>query len=309
MSDNTLGILIIVGIIAIGIFSGGAIFNGSPQTKNTPANTQIYGSNSTYTPPSETELKEEQKRYELEMQIAQAREQVRLLQIEVANNAENQSASIYKGKVDLIGISNPGSLFGYVEILSTAYGQDLNITGWKIQSTISNNEQVIGGAANLPHSGASTDKEVVLPTNGRVVLSQITSPIGYSFRVNKCTGYFGQASSFLPNLNRNCPLAKNNAPQLSNGFNSACLDYIDRIPSCTVPQESDIPETINLVCKNYLLTQINYDSCVAHHKNDVDFYSNEWRLYPKTVKLNWLERHESLQLLDSTGRVVDTYTY
>lgn len=313
MSDNTLGILIILSLIGIGIFTGGSIFKGPAINTNGPVGTEISDVNSMIVPDQNT-VTEQQRRKDLEEQIAQTQEQIRLLQIEIDKNTANKNASIYKGKVFISSVVNPDSLFGYINISTIfAPGESVNITGWRIRSMITGNEETIGKAVNLPRSSGpgSAEKDLILSANSNIVLSEFPSSLGYSFRVNKCTGYLAQDANFTPPLPKACPAAKDTAPHYSNEFNNACLDYISRLHTCEIPTENTIPEeeSLSFSCKNYLTTQINYNTCVAAHQNDRDFYSTEWRLYPKTAQIRWLERRDTLQLLDNAGKVVTTYSY
>ena len=315
MSESTIGVVIIIGIILIEIVTGREIFRGE-QSKQ-PNRNEISSETNEIIYPSDPPVTRDPGRgpsgsgsqnLSPEAQLRQIEEQLRLLKIEVEKEIENKNASIYRGKVNLSYIPGSSSYSGYIDI-SSSYnlGQSVRVTGWKIRSTVTGNEQFIGTAVNLPQYDPATGRDVVLPPSGRVVVSQISSPIGLSFRVNKCVGFFEQNTNFTPILSNSCPAVS--LPPLSNEFNSVCLNYIERFPRCEVPYEYDFPEALTSSCRNYLLTQISYNQCVARHKSDIDFYKNEWRVYSPSSRFLWLDRRETLQLIDSGGKIVDTYTY
>lgn len=317
MSDNTIGVIIIIIIILVGIFSGGEIFKGGTGTteSNRANNGEFldpYGRpypsddrpNNVSSGPNRQNLTPEQ-------QLADAKEQLRLLQIQAAKQEELRTASIYKGKVDLMYTANSGaSILGYATISSFSSTESVNVTGWKIKSTVTGNELIISGASNLPYSSAIQEGPIILGPMTRLIVSQSASPVGYSFRENKCTGFLGQNMNFYPMLEKRCPDPEDSAPPLSNEFNNACLDYIGRLPRCEVQYSHNLPEDLlTYSCKNYILTKINYNQCVSEHRNDTDFYSNQWRIYPKNTRFFWLDQRDTLQLIDSAGKIVDTFKY
>lgn len=306
MSSNTIGILIIVAIVAIGIMTNGEIFTGNVQNRSA---TEIEYSNMYST--DETGSTPEERNSAIYRELLKAEEQARLLKIEVEKAVENQNASQYKNKVEISYVVGRGTFNSYIRLSAgSSLLEPINISGWKLRSTVTGSEQTIGGAAEIPYPNSySVEKPILISRGAAVVVSSAQSPIGISFRVNKCTGYLTQYTVFTPSLSRNCPAPNENAPALSSNFNGACLDYIDSLSSCEIPQENEFPENLTFACRQYLLTQVNYNNCVALHQRDSDFYRPEWRVHPPISRLLWLEDRESIQLIDSAGKIVDTYTY
>ena len=170
----------------------------------------------------------------------------------------------------------------------------------------------------LPFPSAySVESDVVLQQGDKAYLIKGFSPIGTSFRDNKCTGYFeeNEPSLFTPGLPTECPLPKDEKlPVFSNNTDSenACLDAIDRVYQCnTVSSEfiRDLPDTVTQNCKDYLENQINYNSCVALHFSDTDFPGNQYWIYLDKLNPLWNLRHDTINLYDENNLVVDTISY
>lgn len=309
MSDNTLGVLIILTIIGIGILSNGAIF-GIEKTRSPNEPTEAMITSSIYAT-NENGLTPEERESAIYREISKAEEQVRQLKAEIEKNTENQNVSVHKNKVEISYVAKAGEFGSYVRLSAgSQLNQPITITGWKLRSTVTGDEQIISGASSIPYPNTSSLRPVALPRSGKVIVSTGQSPVGASFRVNKCTGYFAENNStFTPELERMCPAPGEGAPAFSTNFNGACLDYISSLPRCEIPNEDNFPETLTSTCRQYLLTQVNYNSCVTLHQNDADFYKPEWRLYSERPRLLWLSERETIQLLDSSGKIVDTYSY
>ncbi|KKP80075.1 MAG: hypothetical protein UR80_C0039G0014, partial [Parcubacteria group bacterium GW2011_GWB1_35_5] len=70
-----------------------------------------------------------------------------------------------------------------------------------------------------------------------------------------------------------------------------------------------LPDTISLACKNYITTQINYNTCVATHLGDTDFPGNQYRIYLNKFGPLWRTTHDTINLYDENGLIVDTIDY
>ena len=167
----------------------------------------------------------------------------------------------------------------------------------------------------LPFPFTKNDSAVILQQNDRVILTKGFSPIGISFRTNKCTGYFEENRTFNPNLPMNCPLARDEKlPNFSDVYdrNNECIKVIDQIGRCTTKGSSFIrylPDTISSACKNYITTQINYNSCVAKYFSNTDFPGNEYRIFLNKFGPLWRTTHDTINLHDENGLIVDSISY
>jgi hypothetical protein len=156
---------------------------------------------------------------------------------------------------------------------------------------------------------------VILQKGDRAYLTKGFSPIGISFRTNKCTGYFEENRTFYPSLPTECPRASDEKlPTFSSDLdrNDECLDLIDRIGACTTKGGEfirDLPDTVTQSCKTYITTQVNYNSCVANHFSDSDFPGREYRIFFNKFGPLWRTAHDKINLLDESGLVVDTVSW
>jgi len=193
--------------------------------------------------------------------------------------------------------------------------ETIKITGWYLKSEVTNYYAIIGKASLLPFPFAKTESDVILQQKDKVYLVKGFSPIGISFRTNKCTGYFEENRTFTPSLSKKCPLPKSeNLPVFSSVYdrNDECLRIIDRIPRCTTKDNEflrDLPDTVPQSCKDYIANQINYNTCVALHFGDTDFPGNEYRLYLNKFGPLWRTTHDTINLHDQNGLIVDSISY
>ena len=194
-------------------------------------------------------------------------------------------------------------------------GEAVKITGWYLKSEITGYYAVIGQAALLPFPFTKTESDVILKNKDKVILTKGFSPIGISFRTNICTGYFEENRTFYPNLQTKCPKAGDeNLPTFSTDYdrNEECIKIIERIGRCTTKGNEfvrDLADTVGNFCKTYITTQINYNTCVANHFSDTDFPGQEYRLYLNKFGPLWRVSHDTVNLHDSNGLVVDTISW
>ena len=139
------------------------------------------------------------------------------------------------------------------------------------------------------------------------------SPIGASFRTNTCTGYFEQFQDFEPRLKKDCPLPDKELAfylDRKSGFipSDKCIDYVEDLDQCTFNINS-LPENIGGLCRDFILNELTYNGCIKIHKDDIEFYKNEWRLYLERDQELWKNTRERIRLLDENGLVIDVITY
>lgn len=223
---------------------------------------------------------------------------------------------------DKISVSNISGLYGddpnqeYIYISTNLEKSEvIKITGWYLKSEITGYFVIIGKAALLPFPSTKTESDIFLKNGDRVYLTKGFSPIGISFRTNKCVGYFEENRSFTPGLSLQCPRPeKEKMPQFSSDFdrNDECLNIIERLSRCTTVNSQfirNLPDTVSDSCKTYITTQINYNSCVALHLNDADFAGDEYRVFLNKFGPLWRKTHDKINLYDQNNLVVGTISY
>ena len=275
--DHWIGIIILLGIISIALFGG---------VKN--ANNTFISSPNTVSGQNETSLGQ--------------------------TTTENKNSfSQYQGLVTLGYINkstDPGN-----EYLTIRVGSNLKtpvlVTGWTLQSRSSGASVTIPKGIYLFFTRIpNAEENIYLEAGDTLYLVTGISPNGASFKINKCSGYLGQFQTFIPYINNNCPMPKDeNLSEIPGSVNNdACFDYIDSFPRCRIQTES-LPINWSYECTKFIYDKINYPSCVDVHKNDKDFYEHQWRVYLKRSDHLWKDKRENIVLLDNSGKVVDTLKY
>lgn len=241
--------------------------------------------------------------------------------------------SPYRGKISFSG-GNPREIFAQDEYIRLRAGrgneEDILITGWKIESVLTGVQVTIGGASPLPAIGnINSEPALRLPPGSEVILHSGRSPVGASFRVNRCTGYFNQYQPFNPDLPRECPSPVDEfdefsgitAKDIREDARDICRAYIRRnTERCEIDNTADfdarnrfgervIDPPLSSACQTFIRNDLTYPSCVANHIADEDFYSLEWHIYAGSFSELWRREGEVLRLLDQSGRTVDVWNY
>jgi len=206
--------------------------------------------------------------------------------------------------------SSGNAQYEYVRLRIKKSSTPITITGWKLKSLATLREVTIGDGVTLPFLGTVNVKEpIAVVSNSTVYITTGHSPNGVSFQANLCTGFFSQFQSYYPNLSRTCPYPADNVPERSpHSFDDDCIDFLKRIPRCTLYTKSP-PERLSAACQEYITQDLNYNSCINTHKYDKNFYKNEWRIFLGRDETLWKRKNEAVELLDTAGKVVDVYTY
>ncbi len=227
----------------------------------------------------------------------------------------NEEASPYANSVSLSSgrakASDPND-----EYVVITFARDLPervvVANWKLESTVSFSGVPLPGAAYLPFSGAVNTESTIAATSGtKLYVSSGRSPIGASFRVNTCTGYFEQFQDYEPKIPQTCPAPEDElADRVSSGFvpNDTCIDFVEDIERCTLTV-TEIPPGVGGQCQEFILETLSYSGCVAAHKDNVGFYKDEWRLFLNRDQELWKNSRERIRLLDENGLVIDAVSY
>ena len=194
-----------------------------------------------------------------------------------------------------------------IRLYSNLSGSEkIDITGWRIKTN--HGEIIIPRAVNIYEpSGFAPEQDIVLSANNYVSIYSNTSPISRNLRLNKCTGYLEDIYDFNPQLPQDCPsVSRSEASYLS----GQCQTYIFSLWGCKLPEVSfynSLPGTNEgNACRAFLDT-INPSTCFQKHRSDIDFLSNEWRVWANQSILDL--QHDQVQLFDSKGFLVDEYKY
>lgn len=247
------------------------------------------------------------------------------LQLESKRQALFSTPSPKRGMVRISGgsVSTTNPDQEYIVLQASSSNTDpVTITGWRLASVATDKSATIPRGTRLPTSGTVNASEpiVLYPGEQAYVLSG-ESPIGGSFAENKCTGYLEMNQSFTPSLGKRCPTASEEFDRHFAGNpykDNACYTLIRNTNSCVTPEEGS---RISANCLNLIDSRLTYNGCVASHRYDSNFESNQWRIYLGRTEITrkndstrnygdlWKDSREAIRLLDENGLTVDLYTY
>ncbi|MDO8593631.1 MAG: hypothetical protein Q7R59_01895 [bacterium] len=208
------------------------------------------------------------------------------------------------------GSSNPSN--EYIELyVAQDAGTPVTISGWTLSSDATGSSITIPRGTEVPVSGTvNASQDIVITPGKRALLISGQSPIGASFRENKCIGYFSTFQQFSPSLPQNCPPPSD---ELSSYYGAgyirdvACIDYTNKLSRCQVVLSP--PTGVSVTCQNFLTQYLNYNGCLGAHQNDADFKGDTWRVYLNRTTSMWRTKYEIVRLTDATGKTVDAFSY
>lgn len=229
---------------------------------------------------------------------------------------QNIPTSPYAGKVRLSaggGSYAPSYKEEYVTLQANSNNlQKISISGWKLQSAINKKTAVIyPGVEVYQPAFTQTGGVVVLNPGDTAIVSTGRSPVGVSFKENKCTGYLSQFQEFHPALRENCPLPLDEATNyIYSGHpisDNECLRYLQGMPRChlTINPPALLPDS----CRSLINETLTYSGCLNRHLSDPDFKGREWRIFLGYNEKLWRTNREVLTLLDSEGKLVDSIVF
>ncbi len=182
-------------------------------------------------------------------------------------------------------------------------GGRVNITGWRIQNN-RGESVIIGQGVTLPRLYQQNYFENIYLAPGEVAyVTTGLSPVGASFKTNKCSGYFDQAGGFSPALSKDCPNPAG-GEAIPSYVNNQCLDFLRSVSRCQT--SFSYPSNLSGNCQNFISENLNYNGCVNSHKDDSDFYQSEWRLYLGRSSTMWSYSGNTILLKDASGKLIDS---
>jgi hypothetical protein len=207
--------------------------------------------------------------------------------------------------------SDPKTEYVQISVAQNA-SSPVNITKWYLASGATGNAEIIPKGTQVPTSGVvnTTDDIILQPGQSAYIISG-ESPVGASFRENKCIGYFNSFQKFTPSLPDNCPSASD---ELSTAYgtpyihDTSCIDYTKTLSRCKTVVTTKSSK-LSLTCQDFLENRINYNGCLNYHRGDSDFNSNTWYIYLGRKTAMWRSKYEVVELLDDRGKTVASFNY
>jgi len=313
-------------IIIIAIVVGLAVISTTVRnSENFQSDFVKNGSVQTYSPPqnqtSEEEVEvitKEEEQQMIESEIIKIQAELAQVEKELEQVEKYGETSPYKGMVTMrksaAALRSTNADKERIQLdASNKNESKVTITGWRLESAITGRSVSIPKAVYLVFAGSSNSKlPVLLMPGDTAYITTGRSPIGQSFKVNKCTGYYTQFQTFVPSISRKCPLPEEEilfyTRDTSIFLENDCMDFVDRMSRCRIPTKA-LPLTLSYACQEAIIDEINYNSCVDKHKNDEDFRIPDWRIYLRRDTELWRDKRELIKLLDENGKTVDYYSY
>ncbi|MFC1751731.1 hypothetical protein ACFLY5_01130, partial [Patescibacteria group bacterium] len=186
----------------------------------------------------------------------------------------------------------------------------INVSGWILGGWIDEEDEFVTisiprGTEKPRHGEVNKASEVWLKPNESAIVLTGETPVGVSFKLNKCFGYLTQFQDFVPDFAKLCPTPSEE--RWSDDLSENCTNYLSTIPRCRVPLS--FPSGLEEECTEEISEKLNYNYCVNNYARDKDFYIPEWRLYLGFDRELWSNSGETITLYDSDGLLVDTLTY
>ncbi len=158
-------------------------------------------------------------------------------------------------------------------------------------------------------TGEETSIPFIVSGGHSIFVNSGRSPVGHSFRVNKCSGFLTQFHRFYPQIKVDCPESRDitvDYGQVPFG-DDVCFREITKLKKCETPVE--IPSNISYQCRNLLENQISEKGCTDLYKDDDDFYTKEWRSFLGIENEIWPEKNGVIILFDGENKLVSTMIY
>lgn len=197
-------------------------------------------------------------------------------------------------------------------ILTTAFsGGDVSLAGWKlVNERTGDGAPLPQGAERIVAGRVNQLAPITLRAGEEAIVVTGRSPVGLSFRENKCVGYLEDRQDFHPALPAQCPTPYQEFSRLYDVRDSdeydACERFIRTLPYCAV--DTNVPANVPNSCEEFVEDVLTYNSCVALHEEDEDFAGRTWRVFLEERNELW-ERRGTILLLDAENKVVDSLTY
>lgn len=196
----------------------------------------------------------------------------------------------------------------YVMIRSNA-NVNVDITGWKLVSEKTGVSATIPRGTEVAEVTGPTD--IILKSGDTAYVTSGFSPTQDSFRETKCTAYLDATNIFSPSLSTyRCPSPIDELTQFYNGDAQKydqCANYVRSISNCRLPNYT--PQGTPSACTDFAYSHFSYNGCLSRHRSDSDFAGTTWRVFLGQKKELWRSSNDTIDLVDASGNIVDTYSY
>lgn len=219
-------------------------------------------------------------------------------------NSFYQSYFSGRPKVKIASLQFPSEFHPYTELVlgaDLAQDEKIDISGWTVRGR--------QGAFTIPraqkvYSFSGQESDIILAPWDQVHIYSGFGAKG-NFQLTKCMGYLEDAAPFIPSVPRDCPYISRSEVDR---FSGPCQQYALSLRVCEIPSDNPPVPVEDSVCREFL-RNLNYNGCIAQHRNDPDFFENDWRVWVNN-QMNFFDPvYDKVQLLDLKGNIVDEYIY
>jgi hypothetical protein len=279
-------------------------------SSNEPTRTTISNPEVTPPPPRLSDREVESRLDSLYRELNSLKEDLREAKL-------REPVSPYAGKVELESgnarDTNPEHEYLFLRA-SSGNTKGINVSPWYLESYVTDEVAAIprGDRTIVKWRSPVLEDIVLLPGETAYVLTDY-SPIDVSFHENRCTGYLREEETFYPSLYSQCPTPMDELKRVGtiNLDDDKCYDFVERMQSCTVPDDDAIDSArLTGACRKFLDQNFGYNNCVAEHANDPYFDDvGEWHIYLGRDENLWRSERDIIQLKDENGLIVDVIEY
>ena len=225
-------------------------------------------------------------------------------------NNSSENTSPYSGSVQLEQSAADKDLGNeYIQVISSD-SELIDITGWTIENAAGKRVVIPPAADPYIQGVVNPVHDVMLSNSGRAYIYTGPSPLGVSFRENRCIGYLNGDQTFSPELSTDCPNPSEALPETTENlqrYGESCFAFINTVSACELV--TTIPANLSPDCISFLARTYSYNGCVSVHQSDADFPDHTWRLYLALGTELWNNQHDVLRLYDVHGLLVSEVTY
>lgn len=193
-------------------------------------------------------------------------------------------------------------------VLKNISKNTIDVSNWKIISS-KINFSIPKAAEDIPPNLIVNLKNISLKPRERLIIYNQSSPLGFSFKINKCLRYLNyNLKDYLKNYFFPCDrLSKDKLIEYRFKYrlNNKCLEILEKI-SCSGPKPKDWEKIINnSPCYNFFENYYTYRGCYENKKGDPDFYLKEWLIFFPTYDTLTNKRYEEIKLYDQDNLLVN----
>lgn len=216
---------------------------------------------------------------------------------------------IFLDQVENIKKSRPEQEYFILSVADTI-DEPIEITGWKVYDHKEKTSYEIPDGKRIFGSFESPNRPIRVQGGDIAIVSSGISPTGFSFRVNKCSGFRSQFKQFTPPVKTDCPspvdafVADSSVPYTDN----RCYAFVNSLTTCETVTE--LPSGVTAACRRFLEKSINEQGCIDLHRNDQDFFLSEWRVFLGSKRSLWRNSDRNIiYLVDQNNLLVATLIY